>query len=113
MSIHSDGMSIGGSARTAVDLATGAEQRHFVEKMICDLLEIFPKWPVGQSSPGWRFHVGGSAARRHVLILVDQQGAVPSRTQVVAEDDDLGEGLIGFDGSDDAYQCLFPFEYCS
>ena len=113
MSIHSDGMSIGGSARTAVDLASGAEQRHFVEKMICDLRELFPERAVGQSSPGWRFHVGGSAARRHVLILVDQQGAVPSRAQVVAEDDDLGEGLIGFDGSDDVYQRLFPFEHCS
>lgn len=113
MSIHSDGMSIGGSARTAVDLATGAEQRHFVEKMICDLLEIFPKWPVGQSSPGWWFQVWGPAARRHVLILVDQQGAVPSRAQVVAKDDDLGERLIGFDGGDDVYQRLFPFEHSS
>jgi len=113
MSIHSDWMSIGGSASTAVDLATRAQQRHFVEEMIGDLGEIFPKGTVGQSSPGWRFQVGRPAARRHVLILINQQGAVPSGAQVVAKDDNLGERLIGFYGGDDAYQCFLPFEHCS
>ena len=113
MSIHSDGMSVGSSARTAIDMTTRAEQLHFVEKMIGDLRELFPERAVGQSSPGWWFQVWGPAARRHVLILVDQQGAVPSRAQVVAKNDDLGERLIGFDGGDDVYQRLFPFEHSS
>lgn len=112
MSIHSDGMPIGRSARTAVDLATGTKQRHFVEKMIGDIREIFPQRTIGQSSPGWWFHIERSAARRHVLILVNQQGAVPSRAQVVAKDDNLGGRLSGFDGGDDVYQRLFPFEHC-